>query len=388
MACTPVAKNDSPPAVEDYSAEAFHWADSVASSLTDEEMAAQVLMPAIYSDASPEAIERLSFYTDSLKVGGAILLKGVSSDAKSVASRLAESSPRGILIAIDAEWGLAMRISDAPEFPRNSRISPAATEQDMYDYGYELARQAREIGINVIFGPVMDVDIPEGGIMRSRCFGSDPVRVARLGTSFARGLEDGNVISVAKHFPGHGSAPVDSHNARPVIGISRERLDSVDLVPFREYINEGLSGVMIGHLSFTAIDSVARSAVVSPQVISGLLRKEMGFKGLVFTDALNMRGLGKEAKPVRDALLAGADIILAPSDSRKAISEITESIADGSLPREIIRERCRRILFMKYSLGLNKTYKKSEKRNPELYTPLTRKIIERLEGKEGSSARL
>jgi len=366
------------PEIRDFTSDATAWADSVAATMSDREMAAQVLMPAIYSDSA--SIARLRLYTDSIRPGGIILLKGDASSARHIARTLTAKSRHGILIGIDAEWGLAMRIAGAPEFPRNGRISPHATEQDMYDYGYELAREARLIGINTIFAPVLDVAPESGeGIMGTRSFGPDPARVASLGVSFARGLEDGNIISVAKHFPGHGSASTDSHRSRPVILRSRALLDSTDLLPYRKYIEAGLSGIMIGHLTFPAIDSVKRSAVVSPPVITGLLRNEMKFPGLIFTDALNMRGLGDVAHPVRDAILAGADIILAPTDTRKAIEEILAALADGSLPRNTLRERCRRILFTKYRLGLHEPAGSSTTRMPlNLSTPLTRRIISNL----------
>lgn len=366
------------PEIRDFTSEATAWADSVAATLSDRDMAAQVLMPAVYSDSA--TIASLRFYTDSIRPGGIILLKGDASSARSIAQTLTAKSPHGILVGIDAEWGLAMRIADAPEFPHNGRISPYATEQDMYDYGYELAREARLIGINTIFAPVLDVTPQSGqGIMGTRSFGPDPERVASLGVSFARGLEDGNIISVAKHFPGHGSASTDSHRSRPVILRTKSQLDSIDLLPYRKYIEAGLSGIMIGHLFFPAIDSVRRSAVVSPPIITGLLRNEMKFSGLVFTDALNMRGLGDVAHPVRDAILAGADIILAPADTRKAIDEILTALADGSLPRNTLRERCRRILFTKYRLGLHEPTATTTTQMPDnLTTPLTRRIISRL----------
>lgn len=364
--CTrPNPREASPAVPEDFTAEAWRWADSVAGSLDRRELAAQVLMPAVRSDSDSVSLRHLSLYIDSIPAGGVILLKGDAASARRVAQYIAAGSELPPFVGIDAEWGLGMRITDAPSFPVNADISPNADESLLYDYGRELAREARLLGINVIFAPVLDVDRPQGGVMRRRSFGSDPERVASLGTAFARGLEDGNVISVAKHFPGHGAADADSHRTLAAASLTRSELDSIHLKPFRRYIDAGLSGVMVGHLWFASVDSVRRSAVVSPEVITSLLRERMGFKGLVFTDAINMQGLGKVAMPVRDAILAGADIILAPPDTRAAHREILSALADGSLPEDVLRERCRRILFFKYSMWAYGKKEKAASRLPE-----------------------
>lgn len=227
-------------------------------------------------------------------------------------------------------------------------ISPAADDRLMYDYGSELARECRLLGINMVLGPVVDVSVP-GGFMNRRSFGNDPVRVADLAIAYARGLEDGDVISVAKHFPGHGSVTADSHRRKGVIERSLNEMDSVDLYPFRRWIEQHLSGVMVGHLAVPSIDSEMRPAAVSHTVITDLLRDDLGFSGLVLTDALNMRGA--EGYGALDAVRAGADIIVAPDGTFDEMRSIVRAVNDGTLSEQTLDGHVRRILFYKYLLS-------------------------------------
>ncbi|MDE6291711.1 MAG: hypothetical protein K2M16_09270, partial [Muribaculaceae bacterium] len=282
---------DSIQAEHDVTAEAGLWADSIMHSMTIEQMAGQLIMPAVYSDTGPASMRLLREYAVDCHVGGVVLLKGSVEGAAAIADTLGKM-PVPPFIAIDAEWGLAMRLSGTPEFPRNGRISLNADETLMFDYGYELARECREIGINMVLGPVLDV-LPAGrrsaGI-GSRSFGRDPERVADLGVAYAKGVESGGVISVAKHFPGHGSAAADSHRRLPEVDKKRDELESCDLLPFRTYVSNGLSGMMIGHLYVPALDDEEIPTTVSGKILKGFIRKEMGFEGLIVTDAINMAG--------------------------------------------------------------------------------------------------
>jgi beta-glucosidase-like glycosyl hydrolase len=340
------------PEILDYTDQAEAWADSMVERMSPREMAAQMVMPAIYARTGKEEMTLAHLYADSLSIGGVMLLKGDVASARALIDTLQSHSDINMLIAIDAEWGLSMRFDDAPDFPVNGNLPEDISDQTLYDYGFELARESRLVGINVVLGPVLDVAAPGTPIGR-RSYGEDPHRVALLGLAYARGLEDGNVLSVAKHFPGLGSASRDSHRIQPHINRTREILDSIDLYPFRKYIDNGLSGVMVGHLAVTALDTVVRSAAISPLVIHDLLRQQYGFEGLIFTDALNMKGLGKVDRPTVRAILAGADIVLAPIDTRNAVEELTQAIASGEISMSDARQRCRRILFYKYKLGLN-----------------------------------
>lgn len=327
---------------------AVQWADSVMSGMTLEQMAGQLIFPAVYSDSSRLALRSVVAYIADSHVGGVVLLKGTPEAAKGIADTLSALSEVPPIVAIDAEWGLAMRLSDTPVFPKNGRISSAAEDTLLYEYGVEVARECRKVGINMVLGPVLDV-LPEGKqktFIGSRSFGSDPERVARHGVAYAKGLEDGGVISVAKHFPGHGSAGGDSHKRLPTVTKNLESLKKSDLLPFMNYSRHGLSGIMIGHLYVPALDSVRRPVSVSDKILKGLLRSELGFEGLILTDAMNMAGA--DGNSGADAIMAGADIVLAPSDTYKEVSAIADAVRSGSFPLSQLRDRVRRVLIYKY----------------------------------------
>ncbi len=336
--------------VSDMTRMAWAKADSMLHEMTLEERVGQCFMPALYASDDSATLRKLRGYILDLHVGGVVLLKGNLRSAALMAG-MGMLTRMPLFTAIDAEWGLGMRLEDAPDFPRNGRLTPQADEVLLFDYGSEVARECRRVGINMVLGPVIDVSENPRGVIGSRSFGGDPVRVADLGVAYARGVESGGVLSVAKHFPGHGNAKGDSHVTKPVIGRSLHQLDSVDLYPFRSYINAGLSGVMVGHLAVPAVDPENLPAAVSAAVIGDLLRDELGFRGLVLTDALNMRGA--EGYGAWKALEAGADMVVAPVDTRKEIDGVVSRIKSGEMPADVIDRSCRQILFHKYLLGLD-----------------------------------
>lgn len=355
---------------------AYHCADSAIMSMSRERKAAQLFMPAVYSTADPYSLSRIKEYAD-MGVGGIILLKGDARSASIIADSLSKWSFIPPFVAIDAEWGLAMRLKDAPEFPVNSRISEDADEEILYEYGSEMARECRRIGINMVLGPVLDIT-SEGTYIGRRSFGTDPQRVSTLSIAYARGLESGNIVSVAKHFPGHGAARGDSHRTKPNIERSLQSLDSIDLLPFRKYIEQRLSGIMIGHMSFPAIDPEMLPAAVSKPVISDLLRIDLGFDGLVLTDAMNM--LGAEGYGADKAIEAGADMILAPADTRREIKNIIAAIEREDITENDIDIHLRRILFKKYLLkaGYNPETGRTDSIPVDLNSPEAMRIRNRL----------
>lgn len=335
----------------DITDEAKAWADSIMAGMTLEEMAGQLFLPAVYSDDSPKALKSIAAYASDCHVGGVVLLKGTVEAARAISDTLRSLSKAPPFIAIDAEWGLAMRLKNTPEFPKNGKISSKAEETLLFDYGVEVARECRSVGINMVLGPVLDV-LPRGNegeasaVIGNRSFGSDPQRVASLGTAYARGLESGSVLSVAKHFPGHGSADGDSHSRLPRVDKDRKSLDSTDLLPFKAYVDAGLGGVMTGHLLVESLDSSGCPASVSEKMMEGLLRNEWGFGGLIITDAMNMKGA--EGKTGADAVMAGADLVLAPESTWREVSQLAEAVRSGKFPLSALRERVRRVLFFKY----------------------------------------
>ena len=336
-----------PDTVPDLTEIARHWADSVTASMDLERKAAQLFLPAVYSSDDIWTVRQVAEY-GRMGVGGIILLKGDCRGAAVLADTLQNLSAVPPFVAVDAEWGLAMRLVDAPSFPANRNIAADADDRVMFDYGRELAAECRRLGINMVLGPVLDVD-GGNGFMGKRSFGGDPRRVAELGIASARGLEGGNVISVAKHFPGHGAVATDSHKGKGVLSRSLHEMDSLDLYPFRRWVEQRLTGVMVGHLAVPSVDSRMLPAAVSPAVIDGLLRKELGFEGLVLTDALSMKGAEGSGSDL--ALAAGADIIVAPADTEKGIREIVDAVRSGTISESRLDASVRRILFHKYLLS-------------------------------------
>ncbi|MDE6637565.1 MAG: hypothetical protein K2K32_04935, partial [Muribaculaceae bacterium] len=339
---------DSVQAEHDISLDARAWSDSIMDTMTLEELAGQLIMPAVFANADAAELRLLREYATDCHVGGVVLLKGTVEGSRSIADTLRAILKAPPFIAIDAEWGLAMRLEGTPEFPRNGRISQETDETVMFDYGYEVARECREIGINMVLGPVLDV-LPKArrssGI-GSRSFGNDADRVANLGVAYAKGLESGGVISVAKHFPGHGSADADSHKRLPIVAKSRDALEQEDLLPFREYIGNGLSGIMTGHLNVPALDGDDVPVTVSEKILKEFVRGDLGFSGLIVTDALNMAGAGGYS--AADAIMAGADIVLAPADTEKEVGSIIEAVRSGRFSVSELRERVGTVLFFKY----------------------------------------
>ncbi|MDE5869725.1 MAG: hypothetical protein K2H18_05790, partial [Muribaculaceae bacterium] len=240
-------KIDSIATSNDLSSKAKSISDSMLSSLTLEEKVAQLMMPAIFSSDDKFTLKAVGDY-GRRGICGVVLLKGDSRSAKLISDSLRNGSKVYPFISIDAEWGLGMRLSDEPSYPFNSEIGENATEIEMFRYGATVGRQCQDIGINMVLGPVVDV-ADKGSFMGKRSYGADPQKVSNLAVSYSRGLESTGVMSVAKHFPGHGSANVDSHKKKPVIERSLHQMDSVDLYPFKKYISAGLSAVMVGHLA-------------------------------------------------------------------------------------------------------------------------------------------
>lgn len=332
------------------------WVDSVYASLTPEQRVAQLFVPHLVisdNEAGRATIRRM---TGELGVGGILLGKGTVDSYASLINLAQSQAKVPVMVTLDGEWGLSMRVSGTPRFPYNIALGAITDTRLLYDFGNELARECRLLGIQVDFAPVVDVNSnPDNPVIGYRSFGEDPKRVAKAGVAVSAGLEAGKVMSVAKHFPGHGDTNVDSHKAIPTITHSRSTLESVDLLPFREYIDARLSGIMVGHLNVPALDPSGTPASLSTAVTTDLLRKEMGFKGMVFTDALEMKGAvapGGGNNCVA-ALLAGADVLLGSASPAADINAVVAAVKSGKIAESLIEARCRKMLAYKYRLGLN-----------------------------------
>lgn len=334
-----------------------HWADSVFDAMSYDERIGQLFMVIANPKSDSRNMTRLMRYVKEIKIGGILFHKGDPVMQAEVTNRLQKAAHVPLLVSLDGEWGLSMRLSGTTRFPKNMMLGAIEDNSLIEAYGQEVGRQCREMGIHINFAPALDVNSNvDNPVIGLRSFGEIPEAVAEKGIAYARGLEKTGILSVAKHFPGHGDTSEDSHKTLPSVYHDRARLDSVELLPFRHYIYEGFGGVMTGHLYIPALDKASNRPVsLSKAVVSDLLHKQLGFEGLRFTDALAMKGAsGRKADNLAvKALLAGNDILLASATPISDFEAIKEAIDEGRLSLEEIEAKCLKILKYKYILGLN-----------------------------------
>jgi len=333
------------------------WVDSVYKSLSDGQRIAQLLVIRAYSS-------RDSVYNDSLEqiirkynIGGVCFFKGSPIRQAGLTNRLQQSAQTPMLITTDAEWGLGMRLDSAFSYPRQMALGAISGDSLIYKMGRLVAKNCRRMGIQVNFAPVADINNnPKNPVISFRSFGENREMVARKSILYMKGMQDNGIMAVAKHFPGHGDTETDSHLTLPIINHSQQRMDSVELAPFRALIRNGVRGVMIGHLYVPCYDTAKNlPATLSRNVVTELLHKQLGFNGFVITDALDMQGVTKYFKPGEievKALQAGNDILLLPQHVDLAVQGIKTAIDSGWLSPELIERKCRHILALKKELGL------------------------------------
>ncbi|MDR3119700.1 MAG: glycoside hydrolase family 3 protein [Mediterranea sp.] len=329
------------------------WVDSVFNKMTLEEKVGQLFVYTITPVDTKRNRALLREVVRDRKAGGLLFSQGVPEIQAILTNHAQEIAKIPLMITLDGEWGLSMRLKDTPVYPRNTVLGCISDEQLIYDYGREVARQCRELGIHVNFAPVADVNTnPANPVINSRSFGQDPKLVSDNVILYAAGLESGGILSVAKHFPGHGDTDTDSHHELPLLNFTRERLDSIELYPFKQAIQAGLGGIMAGHLEVPALEpQKGLPASLSPHIVQHLLREELGFKGLVFTDALAMKGVAGTQHPSLAAIKAGNDMVLVARNIKEEIEAVIQAIEDGCLDEETINRKCKKILTCKYALG-------------------------------------
>lgn len=333
------------------------WVDSVFRSLTLEQRIAQLMVVRVPLDMDDAKAAEFSTTMNGYGVGGVCFFAGTAERQAVMTRRFQSDANVPLMVCIDGEWGLGMRLKDMFSFPKNARFGLLPPESDsiVYRMGEEIGRQCRMMGIHVNFAPVVDINSnPKNPVIGTRSFGTDRERVSQLGIMYALGQQSQNVLTTAKHFPGHGDTDKDSHFELPVISHTRAYIDTVDTYPFRRLIAAGVQGVMVAHLQVNALDSL-RPSSLSPVVVDGLLRREMGFNGLVFTDGIDMKGVtntykGGEAELA--ALLAGNDLILLPPDVPQSIARIKSAALSSDSIRALVDRHCRRVLQAKYDLVL------------------------------------
>lgn len=363
---------------------AFKWADKQLEKMSLDEKIGQMVhvgVNAEFMNQDSAAFRELKRQVTENHVGGIIVFVGGVYDTVHLMNRMQESAKIPLLISADFETGVAMRFPDTINFPWNMAVAATGNPEFAKREGEIVAKEARAVGVHWDFAPVVDVNNnAENPVINVRSYGENPQEVGKFATAFMNGLQSGNVLATAKHFPGHGDTAVDSHRGLPVIDFSRERLEKTEFVPFRELINNGIGSVMISHISMPQLDSeqvkplkvsekpayadseiITEAATVpatlSKNIVTNILKNDMKFNGLVVTDAMDMSGLtlyfNQDEAAVR-AVIAGNDVLLKPSNGDAPIRGLREAVKSGRISEERINESVRKILAWKFKLGLDK----------------------------------
>ena len=333
------------------------WVDSIMQDLTPNERIAQLIMVAAYSNRDLKHKEAILKLIKEQKIGGLIFFQGTAKKQVQLMNDYQLVSKVPLLGAIDAEWGLGMRLDNTISFPYQMALGAIQNDTLLYKMGQEVARQVKRTGLHMNFAPVVDVNNnPNNPVINYRSFGENKEKVAEKGIAYMRGMQDQKILTTAKHFPGHGDTDTDSHKALPQINHPFTRLDSLEMYPFKKLIDAGIGGVMVAHLNIPALDSSGVPSTLSKKIISGILKEKLGFKGLIVTDAMNMKGVttGNEPGVVdKKAIIAGNDLLEFTEDVPKAIAEIRKAIDQGIISQAAIDEKCRKVLAVKQWVGLN-----------------------------------
>ena len=287
-------------------------------------------------------------------IGGLLIIQDSLPRYLNRMNELQAMSKVPMLVSIDGEWGPSMRFGEFPFFPQQMQLGALSDDSLIYEMGLAVAEQCEMVNIHINYAPVVDINInPKNPVIHARSFGEDRDKVTQFARAYMQGMQDGGIVACSKHFPGHGDTEVDSHKGLPVLPFSRERLDSMELYPFRDQIKEGVKMVMMGHLHIPALDSAVSS--ISYPIVTGLLKEELGFDGVVVTDALTMKGVSENMESADIALAAykaGVDILLKPGDIIASIDRLEEAMKSGECDIEDLNNRVRKVLKMKAEFGM------------------------------------
>lgn len=344
-----------------FSAEKYStpWVDSVFSSLSVDQRIAQLLMIRVHTDKNAAYYREIEQSIRKHNLGGIAFFKGGPMRQAQWTNHFQAAAQTPMLVAMDAEWGPSMRLDSTIVFPRQMTLGAISGETQLYQMGLEVGRQLKRLGVHINFAPVIDVNNnPANPVINSRSFGESRYNVAEKGVAYMQGLQDMGVIACAKHFPGHGDTDVDSHYDLPLLNHSFPEIDSLHLYPFKALIDRGLKSIMVAHLQIPILEpKVNLASTLSHNVVTGLLQIQMGFQGLIITDALDMKGVSNffsSGELELRALLAGNDILLLPEDVEAAIQSIKKALNDGSLSENYLNYKVKKVLYHKQMVGLHR----------------------------------
>ncbi|NAY91252.1 serine hydrolase [Muricauda sp. JGD-17] len=353
------ARGQNNPLIAKDSVAQINWVELQYKNMSLEEKVAQLFMVSVASEQNDAATDKVAKLVEKEGIGGVIFSKGGPVRQAKLTNRYQSKSKIPLLVGMDAEWGLAMRLDSTYAFPWNMTLGAIQENDVVEQVGYQIGKHARRLGVHINFAPDIDVNNnPRNPIIGNRSFGEDPKNVAQKGIAIMNGMARAGVLSCGKHFPGHGDTATDSHKALPTIASDRQRLDSIELYPFQELIDEGLSSVMVAHLNVPSLERRdGHPSTLSRKIVSGVLQGELGFKGLIFTDALNMNAVSEfatDGEVELEAFLAGNDVLLMPEDVQKAKNKLIEAYNKGIIPAQRLAYSVKKILMAKYKVGLHK----------------------------------
>ena len=333
------------------------WVNAQFNKLTPEERIAQLMIVRAHSNLGEAHVKEVTDLVSKFNVGGLCFFQGGPIRQAVLTNTYQSLAKTPLMIAIDGEWGLGMRLDSVINFPRQLMMGATNDARLVYQFGKIVGEQCKRLGIQINYAPDVDINNnPKNPVINDRSFGEDKFKVAQYGVAYMRGMQDVNVMACAKHFPGHGDVAVDSHLDLPIILKSKSALDSLELYPFKEMIKAGVGSVMMAHLSVPAIDTSSNLPTsLSSVAVQNLLRKELGYNGITFTDALEMKGVAKffpKGEASVQSLIAGNDMLCLPGDIAGSIEKVKEAIAAGKLSWDDLNERVRKVLRAKYNLGL------------------------------------
>ncbi|HFK5555153.1 glycoside hydrolase family 3 protein [Elizabethkingia anophelis] len=336
---------------------ARQWVDKTYNSLSQDEKLGQLFITALYTNKDQNHINFVRQLVNKEKIGGIILMQDNAAQEIELVNEFQESSRVPLLIGMDAEWGLYQRIAAAHKFPWAITLGAIQDDKLVYEMASKIASDAKRMGVNWDFAPVVDVNTnPSNPIIGNRSFGSDVQNVIRKGLAYSNGLQDNGVLAAIKHFPGHGDTDKDSHMDLPVVKHNIDRLNNTELAPFKALMDKNVGGVMVAHLYVPALETKSGiPASVSYSIITDLLKKKFGYKGLIITDALNMGAVASRYKAGeldKKAFAAGNDIMLFSQGVSEGKKLIQQAIDSGEIPQSRIEESVKKILLTKYYLGL------------------------------------
>ncbi|MBC7912897.1 MAG: glycoside hydrolase family 3 [Pyrinomonadaceae bacterium] len=335
------------------------WVDSVFRKLNRREKIAQLFFVRAHTDKGKVYEDGVAELIKKNKIGGLVFFQGGPQRQAILTNSYQKLSEVPLLIAMDAEWGLGMRLDSTISYPYQMTLGAIQDTSLIYQMGKKIALDFKRLGMHINFAPVVDINNnPNNPVINYRSFGDNKYNVAKKSAAYMKGLQDGGILVSIKHFPGHGDTNVDSHSDLPVLNFSKARLDSLELYPFKELIKQGASGVMVAHMNIPSLDNTPNlPSTLSTPIVTGMLKEQMGFKGLVFSDAMEMKGVLKffpDGEADVRAVIAGNDVVELSENTPRAIKMVRRAIRDKRITMVRIHESVKKILAAKYWAGLNK----------------------------------